>query len=1119
MTHKPIRDLNVRRAAIFTSEHAFVWASAGTGKTHTLTLRALYLLFDLGHPHLYQIMHQARLHAAARKVIRSLVLTTFTRKAAAEMHERLYSYLDAVAQATDFESLKSSDLAGKDPIFVEILEGILERIPGKNFSCLKQGSQALAECASELQISTIHSLAASILRRHPFESGIPPGARFAKEDEDDLGTLNEQILERWWQKEAFGNPANADDLAKILQLIPVSELREWLELACQRPWLADELARLSAPERCKETRDCLDSLADALENVSAGKAPQILSKLRKALEQVDRGKSGSWTRLTAFLFEQKDYLFLAGKRTPKGVKGAIKELSREQQEQLKSFLGTYSVCLRAAIHRENAEVWYVWLNFLDRFLKWARSAAADELGLVSFDEMIDKAVVLLKTHEAVRRSEFARLRAVLVDEFQDTDPAQLELVSHLLRRPPDCNQDVLGFFVGDTKQSIYRFRGVDVVSVVQFSETYEDQVNPLKSKQEFHLQTNFRSCAGVTDFANYFFRSSYDLVEDTDLLIPFRVDEGPPTEWIRLDGNGLSAEQIRHRTAEATAGVIHEYVSREKTNFTYKDFLILTRSNRELDSLLTVLERADIPVATSGARTYYQQHEVLDLLNLLIALYHPADSVAVAAVLRSPLVRLTDDDIHRLFARVAPERLFHSDDEIPEFLAADLTQRICEVRTLAASRRETPLPEWLHDVQLFIPADAYTRPQDSEGRSIVRMTRLLKAIRDETLGGNHPPLVWLLKQRARAGSVDRWDEDSGEDVNLFDEGVDAVRAMTIHKAKGLEARVVIVYCWTSLLEESLGPPRGSRGRSLELSQADGTQLRALSLNWGPLKIVTDSYLEATNLDCLYSSEEAMRLTYVAVTRACDQLVLLQSPSKKLEKEIDAGIGSQREGQSLPFKFSNYFAQDRIKGRRKSHQLSLDIEAHQQLWDCRRDLLGSQRPTMRYPTDAEFRHGTPVEALESTGTSLATGLLVHRYLEKRLQGDFSRSCLEELRREIRSDITTAQSTQEAEEILTAFFSGRAVDSGGKPLRERVEASNILGQEIPIYLTIDDQPWHGVIDLIMEHRDVVYAVDFKTGILSEPLPTPYVQQEIVYGEALRRLFPDRESRFEFWWLGGR
>ncbi|MGW8181804.1 MAG: UvrD-helicase domain-containing protein, partial [bacterium] len=381
---------------------------------------------------------------------------------------------------------------------------------------------------------------------------------------------------------------------------------------------------------------------------------------------------------------------------------------------------------------------------------------------------------LLKTHEEVRRFEFARLRAVLVDEFQDTDPAQLELVSHLLRRPSDCKRDVLGFFVGDTKQSIYRFRGVDVVSVTQFSENYEDQVNSLKSKREFHLQTNFRSCAPVIDFANYFFRRNYDLVEDTDLLIPFRDDGGPPTQWIQLEGDSLSAEQIRELTAEATARIIHELAKPEESAFTYKDFLILTRSNRELDSLLAVLERAGIPVATSGARTYYQKHEVLDLLNLLIARYHPSDSVAVAALLRSPLIRLTDDEIHRLLARVAPERLFHSDDELPEFLAEDLNQRICEVRRLAGSRRETPLPEWLHDVQLFIPADAYTRPHDGEGRAIVRMSRLLKALRDETLSGNHPPLVWLLKQRNRAGSVDRWNEDSGEDVNLFDEGVDAV---------------------------------------------------------------------------------------------------------------------------------------------------------------------------------------------------------------------------------------------------------------------------------------------------------------------------------------------------------
>lgn len=206
MPAEPLTDLDVRREAIFSTNHAFVWASAGTGKTHTLTLRALHLLLNLGCPELYESKGRSKRQGGARRVIRSLVLTTFTRKAAAEMHERLYVYLDTVAQATNLESLKLSPLARKDPIFVEIVQTVLARIPVDGFHRLQAGAQALAECASELQISTIHSLAASILKRHPLEAGIHSGIRFAKEDEEDVSTLKEQLLERWWQHKAFEDP-------------------------------------------------------------------------------------------------------------------------------------------------------------------------------------------------------------------------------------------------------------------------------------------------------------------------------------------------------------------------------------------------------------------------------------------------------------------------------------------------------------------------------------------------------------------------------------------------------------------------------------------------------------------------------------------------------------------------------------------------------------------------------------------------------------------------------------------------------------------------------------------------------------------------------------------------
>jgi ATP-dependent exoDNAse (exonuclease V) beta subunit len=341
--------------------------------------------------------------------------------------------------------------------------------------------------------------------------------------------------------------------------------------------------------------------------------------------------------------------------------------------------------------------------------------------------------------------------------------------------------------------------------------------------------------------------------------------------------------------------------------------------------------------------------------------------------------------------------------------------------------------------------------------------------------------------------------------------------MTIHKAKGLEARIVIIYSWALLLEESLGARNGFRGRTLDLTKADGSRLTALSLQWGPVRIVTDSHLEAVDLEARYCSEEAMRLTYVAVTRACDQLVLLQWPSKQLEVDHFNGIWPDSGGQAATFELSKWTPQESVKKALEPSQLTLDVESHKLLWDKRREALEAMQPILRHPTDLEFHHEPAEIEGGSTPSSLATGSLVHAYLEKRLRGSFDKPFLEDLWKEFVTEHTDSYSIQQATDILTDFYAGDVTDNSGLPLCKRVERSNILGQEIPVFLTIGQQAWHGVIDLIMEDEGVIYAIDFKTGPLSHPFPDVYAQQEMVYGEAIRRLFPSQEVRFEFWWLG--
>ena len=103
------------------------------------------------------------------------------------------------------------------------------------------------------------------------------------------------------------------------------------------------------------------------------------------------------------------------------------------------------------------------------------------------------------------------------------------------------------------------------------------------------------------------------------------------------------------------------------------------------------------------------------------------------------------------------------------------------------------------------------------------------------------------------------------------------------------------------------------------------------------------------------------------------------------------------------------------------------------------------------------------------------------------------------------------------MLRKFYAGDLLDTSGKPYLERVRTARILGREVPVYLLDEGQAWNGVIDLVLEEEGIIRAVDYKTIAAKSSLPKSYAQQERIYSEALRRLFPHQSVAFEFWWLG--
>ncbi|HSR52517.1 MAG TPA: UvrD-helicase domain-containing protein [Acidobacteriota bacterium] len=1196
-------DAGERSQAVLTEEHAFVWAGAGTGKTHTLTHRALHLLlqapfldcFRASHQEsagveltaLYRASERSARMGAARRVVRSLVLTTFTRKASAEMQTRLHDDLRRVAELgeTDLQ-----DPPPKERLLAEVVDGVLSEMRSRGYrrpmEKLRRGAEALAELAADMQISTLHSFSAGLLRRHPLEAGIPPGAHFAREDETDLSVLPRQLIDRWWNRQALRDPRLGDDLARVLAVAAPRQIDVWLQETLFNPWLA----RLEAGEHAdgRQALGCLKEVVERLHHYWPGKKTANLEELTRLVQAVcssaaqqddgspDGPDPGALGRLLRFLSDKKSSLFLDSEERWKTLDKALEASSPQALEFFAGYADLQRPLVGLLLDTRWASAWKSLRRLLANFAQWSQGAALRELGLVTFDDMIEKAVKLLEDHPDIRRREQQRLAVLLVDEFQDTDPLQLRLLELLLKRE-EAQRVPLGFFVGDRKQSIYRFRGADLPALQSFLESYAEITG--SEPRQFQLTTSFRSLEPVLDFINEFFHKEIPAVglqERLDafhrprsqqpsppahrrrrpardqMALPFEAGERP--QWIHLrderpQGRGFSASEARRITA---AQAVRSVSGLRQRGYAYKEISLLVRKESELDPILAALRQAGVPYVSTGARTFYRQPEVLDLLNLLIAMHHPDDTLACAALLRGPWVGLDDASIQSLLPQIKEGLLLQGQEPLPEDLPALPLGRLSALRRLARVRLEMSTQDWLQQVRNRLPLESYVSRHDHEGRSLVRLERLLASYRLEVEEGSEPVLLWLLEQRRRADRGDRFDADLGEDVSISDESLDAVRVLTIHKAKGLENRAVIVCGWHSVLEELKGefPSREPAVLADHSGPSARPQSGHFALPLGPLTIQSQGYARALEEEKQRNRDEAMRLAYVAATRAREQLVLISAqhsfrskPAPEIRQLMQqaclaaeqAGGRSELGRGTLAFHLLAACDPRRRAAPPEAWPLGEDYE---ELWEGRRQRqeLWAGQPLWRSPTD-EFRRADDEmreevsdwreRPLEAPDVRRLAGNLVHQWLEEwDGRRPPERSGLELLlQRQPQWGQWEPASVEDgadpgghavdrAESLLKAFVSGRTQGDSEGPLVERYRAGRILAKELPVHLEYRNEPWYGVIDLVLEEGQTVIAVDYKTG--RRHASPEYRRQRQLYLEALRRLFPNRRVAFEFWWL---
>ena len=504
----------------------------------------------------------------------------------------------------------------------------------------------------------------------------------------------------------------------------------------------------------------------------------------------------------------------------------------------------------------------------------AYQGAKDAESALDFEDLQLRARDLLSRDEDVRSRERLRFRSIMVDEFQDTNRLQCGIVDQF--DPEEL------FFVGDEFQSIYRFRHADV-EVFKERRAGSEGVLPLRA--------NYRSRPELLDVVNELFAA--DFGDDyAPLVAAGRFPDpakGPAVELLVTDKQSYKDTGVGWRRGEARALARRVRELCDSGEATPGEVVFLFAAGTDADVFEEELRTAGLPTYRAAGRGYFAQQQVLDVLAYLRLLHNRYDDEALAAVLASPLVGVSNDALVLLRRAASRRPLFTGvERELPEGLSARDEQlckafrqrydRLVALSTTAGLERLIDQIVSEHDYDLAVLARPDGRRRYANLRKLGRLARSFEDLRGRDVEG----FVRFVNDRQSSGAHET-------EAFAEEEAGDAVRLLTIHGAKGLEFRVVVV--------ADAGRDRPMRGGEEIICRPDGLfGFKVLNPATGKRHGAFD-YEAVRQVEQEAEEAERLRLYYVAMTRAVDRLLISGSidPARAQEARTPMGWVLDRLG--------------------------------------------------------------------------------------------------------------------------------------------------------------------------------------------------------------------------------
>jgi len=798
-------------------ESLIVEASAGTGKTTELVHRIVAVLKE------------------GRAKIQSIVAVTFTQKAAGELKLKLREELDQARHG--------------EPAVEEALKYL-----------------------EEASINTIHAFCAQILRERPVEAKVDPA--FEELNEQESGRLYKAAFRSWLEqrlntdspglRRAFARLAwrdSWDDSPPIEQLQwagrKLVEWRDYPAAWARDPFPRDEEIR-SIVTRVRELAEMSARPRRVTDNLYKGLAP-----VRALAGWID----GSETRA-------RDY---------DALESRVLKLGRDLRRDLKKGSGPYGDVAREALLARRDEL----LQWIDEFRKRAdadfAAALREEMhgvvdeynarkqraGKLDFVDLLIHVRDLVRDQPEVRRYLQNRFTHLFIDEFQDTDPLQSEILMLLAADDPQESDWTRArpkpgklFLVGDPKQSIYKFRRADMVQYRRICDDLRE-----RGVGFVRLTTSYRSVRNIQQFVNAAFQTEMtgDVETGQADWSPLEEDRGDAAgrpSVIALPvprpyKSRIAKEAINKSLPDAIAAFVAWLVNDSEWEIRARDIAVLFRRRTQAGTDLTreyarALEARGVAHLLAGSKSFHRREEIETMRGALTAIEWPDDELHVFAALKGSLFAIADEVL--LQYRHTHGRL-HPFRRPAEFEAAfaPVIEALGLLADLHRQRNRRPFAATVNALVEATRAHAGFVLRPGGNQILANVARLADLARSFELSGGISFRGFVEELAAQAEK-----EDAAE-APVLEEDSDGVRLMTVHGAKGLEFRVVILADLTANLA----------AREPDQFIDGAKRLSAVRLlRCAPRELADNEPREGAR-----ERAEGIRVAYVAATRARDLLVV------------------------------------------------------------------------------------------------------------------------------------------------------------------------------------------------------------------------------------------------------